>query len=436
MHIYFVYLSHLLLNSKWRVITFHLLVCLRSLMFRPAQSIGVGPKMMISDIQDHDAYFLQEGHVFKENKLKMAKHSGSRRYQVAATDLSRKHTGINENTGFEYNCAPSKKRRAADNYVSAQEPLAIDFHLYNRTSPIAEDHMSHAYASVSINATGTQRQNQKPYAPAISSQQTTQAIVPKPPQKSTTSQGDYNIVVGEMIGSSHELYEVLSFLGRGTFGQVVKCRCQSSSRCVAIKILKNLPSYLRQGNVEIQILQTLSQEDTESFNIVRAIECFQHKNHMCFVFELLEQNLYEYLKSNKFRPLSLPEIRPIAQQVLTALSKLKSLGLIHADLKPENIMLVNSSGGSMRYRVKVIDFGSACHSSKAVQNTYLQSRYYRAPEILLGLPFNEAIDMWSLGCVLAELYLGWPLYPGSSEYDQVRIRVDLYTIDVYTPIRY
>lgn len=70
--------------------------------------------------------------------------------------------------------------------------------------------------------------------------------------------------------------------------------------------------------------------------------------------------------------------------------------------------------------VKVIDFGSASHVSKTVCNTYLQSRYYRAPEIILGLPFCEAIDMWSLGCVVAELFLGWPLYPGSSEYDQIR----------------
>jgi serine/threonine protein kinase len=97
---------------------------------------------------------------------------------------------------------------------------------------------------------------------------------------------------------------------------------------------------------------------------------------------------------------------------------LQQLGLIHADLKPENIMLVDPV--RQPYRVKVIDFGSASHVSKAVCNTYLQSRYYRAPEIILGLPFCEAIDMWSLGCVVAELFLGWPLYPGSSEYDQIR----------------
>jgi homeodomain interacting protein kinase len=104
--------------------------------------------------------------------------------------------------------------------------------------------------------------------------------------------------------------------------------------------------------------------------------------------------------------------------VLFALSKLKKLGLIHADLKPENIMLVDPV--RQPYKVKVIDFGSASHVSKAVQSTYLQSRYYRAPEILLGLPFCESIDIWSLGCVMAELFLGWPLYPGSSEYDQIR----------------
>lgn len=135
--------------------------------------------------------------------------------------------------------------------------------------------------------------------------------------------------------------------------------------------------------------------------------------------------------------------------MLTALLKLKQLGLIHADLKPENIMLVDPTRQPYRYvqyikpvrndhsignlltslslacvihpySVKVIDFGSASHVSKTVCNTYLQSRYYRAPEIILGLPFCEAIDMWSLGCVVAELFLGWPLYPGSSEYDQIR----------------
>jgi len=235
----------------------------------------------------------------------------------------------------------------------------------------------------------------------------------------SNSDGDYQLVQHEVLYSPlNNQYEVLEFLGRGTFGQVAKCWKKGTNEIVAIKILKNHPSYARQGQIEVSILSRLSQENADEFNFVRAYECFTHKNHTCLVFEMLEQNLYDFLKQNKFQPLPLKYIRPITHQVLTALLKLKQLGLIHADLKPENIMLVDPV--RQPYRVKVIDFGSASHVSKAVCNTYLQSRYYRAPEIILGLPFCEAIDMWSLGCVVAELFLGWPLYPGSSEYDQIR----------------
>uniref|UniRef100_A0A8D2ZK27 non-specific serine/threonine protein kinase n=1 Tax=Scophthalmus maximus TaxID=52904 RepID=A0A8D2ZK27_SCOMX len=230
--------------------------------------------------------------------------------------------------------------------------------------------------------------------------------------------GDYQVVQHEVLCSMKNTYEVLDFLGRGTFGQVVKCWKRGTGELVAVKILKNHPSYARQGQIEVGILARLSGENAEEHNLVRAFECFQHRSHTCLVFEMLEQNLYDFLKQNKFSPLSLKVIRPVLQQVATALKKLKSMGLIHADLKPENIMLVDPV--RQPYKVKVIDFGSASHVSKAVCSTYLQSRYYRAPEIILGLPFCEAIDTWSLGCVIAELFLGWPLYPGALEYDQIR----------------
>ncbi|KAM3877143.1 homeodomain-interacting protein kinase 3 [Diretmus argenteus] len=230
--------------------------------------------------------------------------------------------------------------------------------------------------------------------------------------------GDYQLVQHEVLCSMKNTYEVLDFLGRGTFGQVVKCWKRGTGEVVAVKILKNHPSYARQGQIEVGILARLSGENADEHNLVRAFECFQHRSHTCLVFEMLEQNLYDFLKQNKFSPLPLKVIRPVLQQVATALRKLKSMGLIHADLKPENIMLVDPV--RQPYRVKVIDFGSASHVSKAVCSTYLQSRYYRAPEIILGLTFCEAIDMWSLGCVIAELFLGWPLYPGALEYDQIR----------------
>uniref|UniRef100_A0A4W4EQP2 non-specific serine/threonine protein kinase n=1 Tax=Electrophorus electricus TaxID=8005 RepID=A0A4W4EQP2_ELEEL len=262
-------------------------------------------------------------------------------------------------------------------------------------------------------------------APAFSTRAaggTTAQSIPHsaPTTKSSSSncEGDYQLVQHEILCSVSSSYEVLEFLGRGTFGQVAKCWKRGTNEIVAIKILKNHPSYARQGQIEVSILNRLSAENADEFNFVRSYECFQHKGHTCLVFEMLEQNLYDFLKHSKFSPLPLRHIRPVLQQVATALMKLKSLGLIHADLKPENIMLVDPV--RQPYRVKVIDFGSASHVSKAVCSTYLQSRYYRAPEIILGLPFCEAIDMWSLGCVIAELFLGWPLYPGASEYDQIR----------------
>lgn len=190
-----------------------------------------------------------------------------------------------------------------------------------------------------------------------------------------SADGDYQVVQHEVLCSMKNTYEVLDFLGRGTFGQVVKCWNRGTGEVVAVKILKNHPSYARQGQIEVSILARLSGENADEHNLVRAFECFQHRSHTCLVFEMLEQNLYDFLKQNKFSPLPLKVIRPVLQQVATALKKLKSMGLIHADLKPENIMLVDPV--RQPYRVKVIDFGSASHVSKAVCSTYLQSRYYR-----------------------------------------------------------
>jgi dual specificity tyrosine-phosphorylation-regulated kinase 2/3/4 len=96
------------------------------------------------------------------------------------------------------------------------------------------------------------------------------------------------------------------------------------------------------------------------------------------------------------------------------LKYLKQLEIIHCDLKPENILLKeeNKSG------IKIIDFGSSTFIDEKVY-TYIQSRFYRAPEIMLGIPYTTAIDMWSLGCIMAELYIGYPLFPGESENDQM-----------------
>ena len=125
-------------------------------------------------------------------------------------------------------------------------------------------------------------------------------------------------------------------------------------------------------------------------------------------------NLYELIKQNQFRGLSTTLVRVFAQQLLNGLGLLNKARLIHCDLKPENILLKNLESPV----IKIIDFGSACDERQTVY-TYIQSRFYRSPEVLLGLPYSSAIDMWSLGCIVVELFLGLPLFPGSSEYNQV-----------------
>ena len=106
-----------------------------------------------------------------------------------------------------------------------------------------------------------------------------------------------------------------TFPGRGTFGQVVRCWKRETHEVVALKILKNLPCYTKQGQVEVEVLTKLSQVSADEFNFVRAYESFSHQGHICIVFELLHVNLYEYLKCNRFQPLPLKHVRPIAQQV-------------------------------------------------------------------------------------------------------------------------
>jgi dual specificity protein kinase YAK1 len=203
-------------------------------------------------------------------------------------------------------------------------------------------------------------------------------------------------------------------LGQGTFGQVFKCRVQGTNEVVAVKVIKNQAAYYHQARVEIGILQFLNTraDPMDSCHIVRLKDFFVHKQHLCLVFECLSLNLFELVRYNKFRGLSFGLIRTFVHQTLKALTLLHNSGIIHCDIKPENILLTNGASGV----VKVIDFGSACFANRTVYS-YVQSRFYRSPEVVLGHHYTMAIDMWSLGCVAVELFLGLPLFPAASELD-------------------
>ncbi|KAF5907866.1 homeodomain-interacting protein kinase 4 [Clarias magur] len=222
-----------------------------------------------------------------------------------------------------------------------------------------------------------------------------------------------------VIYSQTEAYQVLDVLGMGTFGKVVKCWRHSDGELVAVKILshENVGSQLMRNELN---LITRLQSTFKRSHIVHFFEGFCDSTQHYLVFEMLQKNLRELQRESSFRSLPVRHIRTITCQILKALAKLRELAIIHADLKPENIMIVNQQ--RFPFRVKLIDFGSSSVFSEVrfVREPYMQTRFYRAPEILLGLPFCEKIDMWSLGCVMAELYLGSPLYPGQSEFEQVR----------------
>lgn len=225
--------------------------------------------------------------------------------------------------------------------------------------------------------------------------------------------GDYKVVLGDHL---EYRYEVLSVLGRGSFGQVVKVVDHKKDLVLALKVIRNKKRFHHQALVEVKILEHLMKKDREGkSNIVRVHGYFYFRNHLCITFESLGANLYEHIKANNFKGLALPLIRKFAIQILVSLNFLKKERIIHCDLKPENILLKNPS----TFSVRLIDFGSSCFEHERIY-TYIQSRFYRSPEVILGFPYDLAIDMWSFGCILSELLTGYPLFPGENETEQIQ----------------
>ena len=217
-------------------------------------------------------------------------------------------------------------------------------------------------------------------------------------------------------------YLVQSELGSAAFSTAYRCLDLSSEEDedgyqdeVCLKVIKNTKDYFDQSLDEIKILQLL--KDTgrvQDNNIVEMKSFFYHREHLVIVTELLRQNLYEFGKSilESRGPLYFTRLRlsHIIRQCLVALKFVHELGLMHCDIKPENILL----GSYSRALVKVIDFGSSSFVTDR-QSSYIQSRSYRAPEVILGLPYGGKIDIWSLGCVVAEMYTNEVTFQNDSE---------------------
>lgn len=276
------------------------------------------------------------------------------------------------------------------------------------------------------------------------------------PWPADDAEGNLVIFPGCVLTSPrrNRAYTISHVTGSGSFGQVCKATLTSedgrpvtNSGDFAIKIIKNLAAYTAQASMEVRLLLLL-QESQEGLPVpggyVKLLDHFVFFGHICIVLEWLPITLLDCISRRNYRGLPLSIIRHILAQLTYSLHNMHVRGLLHCDIKPENVMLgegplssalaAGADSASLlahdihHLRCVLIDFGSAGyeHSGSVGTHTYVQSRFYRAPEVLLGLPYDGMVDAWSLGCLAAELWLGLPLFSGCDEHDCVRRMVMIF----------
>ncbi|XP_072307259.1 pre-mRNA processing factor 4Bb [Eucyclogobius newberryi] len=236
----------------------------------------------------------------------------------------------------------------------------------------------------------------------------------------TDAEGYYRVNIGESLDKRYDVY---GYTGHGVFSNVVRARDTArAGQEVAVKIIRNNELMQKTGLKELEFLKKLNDADPDDkFHCLRLFRHFYHKQHLCLVFEPLSMNLREVLKKyGKDVGLHIKAVRSYSQQLFLALKLLKRCNILHADIKPDNI-LVNES----KTILKLCDFGSASHVADNDITPYLVSRFYRAPEIVIGKPYDYGIDMWSVGCTLYELYTGKILLPGSSNNHMLKLAMDM-----------
>lgn len=236
-------------------------------------------------------------------------------------------------------------------------------------------------------------------------------------------EGNYIVRRGDHI---EYRYEISRVLGTGSFGNVVLCVDHKFShpdrkRYVAVKIIKNELDWSLQAVSEIKMLKQLGTGQCE--HLMKYLNHFNFRGHMCIVTEVLSVNLYTFMEVSQFSGVSLSLLWFFASHIGQGIQFIHDENIIHCDIKPENIM-IRLPSQNQSFCIKIIDFGSSCYLNET-SFSYIQLRFYRAPEVILGAPYTNAIDIWSFGCVLAELFSGRPLIPGSNEIEQISLMFEL-----------
>lgn len=224
-------------------------------------------------------------------------------------------------------------------------------------------------------------------------------------------------------------YVVKKKVGEGSFGRVLACVDESKKLAVAVKVVKGVPRYKEHAHAEAELLREILRCDPgrQSY-CVKLLGEFTHAvAHCCLVFELLDISLSDFMRDTDDRGLMLRDVRTIASQMLQCLNFLSAMGLTHTDIKCRNAMLKDARGDMVphprkegqetrklrRCEIRVIDFGGAV-LKKERHSRHIGTRQYRSPEVVLGLPWDEKTDVWSLGCVLLTLYTGERPFPVQS----------------------
>lgn len=231
-------------------------------------------------------------------------------------------------------------------------------------------------------------------------------------------EGYYSFRIGEVLNKK---YQVIGFFGKGVYSNVLKARCLDTNDTVAIKLLRNNAHMKRSGVKEMKICKQLSDEDPENkYNIIKMYTSFVDKDHLCLVFEPMDMNLRQLLKKyGKKIGLNIKAVRFYAYKLIKALTLLKKCNLIHSDIKPDNI-LVEEDGPA----IKLGDFGTAFYSEEAELGPMLGSRYYRAPEVILGMKHSFPIDMFSVGCCLYEIATGKYMLPSKDNNHHIQLLIE------------
>lgn len=235
--------------------------------------------------------------------------------------------------------------------------------------------------------------------------------------------GHYKGGKGSVIANQ---FRVLREVGVGTFGRVLECvdfkrstsnrRREPEHKLVAIKVVRNIKRYYESALIEADIIEDVNRRGGRGVSHCAIMyDAFSFMGHYCMVFESLGPSLYDFLKRQKYQPFPLICVRDFARQLLETLEFLHSFGLIHTDLKPENILLLNDREVNYKgynipesTRIKVIDFGGATYDTEK-KSSVVNTRQYRAPEVILGVGWSTPSDMWSVGTFLLVLANGQPV---------------------------